>query len=240
MIAPSTQTSCWRVANRAKARPWAGKGTYRWAMASKDGWASDPATPDEQGQHRLGRDRAPGGGADGGQGDEPDRAQEDLLLAQPLAQPGHDGQPDRAPTPLAPSTSPYHHRAACSRRRPKATRKTMNPDSPRSATWWSARTAPRGGRSAAAGPGRRPGRVRQLAVLEPSPRRRGLAGACGTGRREAGRRREADGGMGRRIPARRRRRRRRRPAPAPPGPRPASTGSRRAGRRRTRPACPAV
>ena len=37
--APTTQSSCWRTANRAKVRPCAPGATYFWVIASKLGWA---------------------------------------------------------------------------------------------------------------------------------------------------------------------------------------------------------
>ena len=45
MSDPTTHTSCWRMPNRAKARPWADNGIMRCVNASNDGWATAPAIP---------------------------------------------------------------------------------------------------------------------------------------------------------------------------------------------------
>ncbi len=47
MTAPSTHSSCWRTAKRAKVRPWAPAGMLRWVIASKLGCTTAAQSPSQ-------------------------------------------------------------------------------------------------------------------------------------------------------------------------------------------------
>ena len=155
-----------------------------------------PGHPDEEGQHHLGQQASPRrprrAAATAMSQMAPSRICCSISRCRSRAT---SSRPSRAPTPLAPSANPYHQSAACSRRRPKARRKTKKPASPRMSDMVGQPEQHLGmGDRLQAGPGRgrpaRPGRPASAPAGRPAATGGGGPGGVGAPRR---RRRPAAG-----------------------------------------------
>ncbi len=94
---PTTHTSCWRIPKRAKARPCADNGIRRCVIESNDGWATAPHNPTMNASTTWANSVPHTATPARRHRDQPQRAQQELLLAEPLAQPGDQHQPHDRP-----------------------------------------------------------------------------------------------------------------------------------------------
>ena len=228
-----TQTSCWRMPNRAKARPWAGERDVALRHGVEGGLGHRPAQSDHEGQHHLGEEGAPQRRSRAAvDGDEPQRAQQQLLLAScRLRSRPTRTRPTMAPAPLPARTRPYQYRPTpCIRRSPKASMKVMKPVRPRTMHM---AVSPSITSGLAIGCSRTQVLLACLGLARPG---RSRAPGVGSSVHSSSARRPVSTGQ----PGAARRPRRRRPSwpgRARPETRRACRGSRRGPTRRSRPAC---